>query len=211
MLIAGAKGFAKEVLFVLEQLNETKDIVFYDDVSIDSPLKLYGTFPVFTDANSAQDYFQMVGNKFVLGIGGVKPRILLTQKLIQIGGELTALISPYAQVGKRGSVIGQGASIMGGVIITNDVHIGEGALIDRNATVGHDSTVGDFTNIMPGVCISGNCQIGHHCMIGTNSTILPNVKIGNGVTVGAGAVVIRDVPDGQTVVGVPAKAIRTNE
>ena len=37
MLIVGAKGFAKEVLEVLHQLNETEDVVFYDDVNKDAP------------------------------------------------------------------------------------------------------------------------------------------------------------------------------
>ena len=46
MLIVGAKGFAKEVLEVLHQLNETEDVVFYDDVNKDAPDFLYGKFPI---------------------------------------------------------------------------------------------------------------------------------------------------------------------
>ena len=46
MIIVGAKGFAKEVLEVLNQLNQLENIVFYDDVSKDTPELLYGRFPV---------------------------------------------------------------------------------------------------------------------------------------------------------------------
>ena len=55
----------------------------------------------------------------------------------------------------------------------------------------------------------GECiEVGDNCYFGTGCTILGPVKIGNNVTVGAGAVVIHDIPDGCTVVGVPAKIIK---
>jgi acetyltransferase-like isoleucine patch superfamily enzyme len=60
----------------------------------------------------------------------------------------------------------------------------------------------------PGVHVSGNCQIGDFCNIGTNATILPRVKLGNNVTIGAGAVVTKDIPDNCVAVGVPAKIIK---
>lgn len=49
------------------------------------------------------------------------------------------------------------------------------------------------------------------CYNGTDSTILGPVTIGNNVTIGAGAVVTKDIPDGATVVGVPGKVIRVSE
>ncbi len=44
MLIIGAKGFAKEVLEILHQLNQLENVVFYDDVNNDAPEKLFGQF-----------------------------------------------------------------------------------------------------------------------------------------------------------------------
>ncbi|KZL84422.1 galactoside o-acetyltransferase [Colletotrichum incanum] len=50
--------------------------------------------------------------------------------------------------------------------------------------------------------------IGDDCWIGANVTVLPGVKIGKGCTIGAGAVVSKDVPDYSVAVGVPAKVIK---
>ena len=46
MLIVGAKGFAKEVLEVAHQLNKLDNLVFYDDVNEQVPVKLFGKFPI---------------------------------------------------------------------------------------------------------------------------------------------------------------------
>jgi serine O-acetyltransferase len=52
--------------------------------------------------------------------------------------------------------------------------------------------------------------IGDNCYIGTGTTIIGPVRIGNDVIIGAGSVVIHDIPDGCTVAGNPAKIIKQN-
>lgn len=56
--------------------------------------------------------------------------------------------------------------------------------------------------------LSGGIDVGEGVLIGTGAQVLQYVRIGDGVTVGAGAVVTKDVSSGETVVGVPAKALR---
>ena len=53
-------------------------------------------------------------------------------------------------------------------------------------------------------------RIGQNCFVGAGSIIMPGVQIGDGVVVAAGAVVVRDVPDGCIVAGNPAKVVREN-
>ena len=117
--------------------------------------------------------------------------------------------SPLAQIGHYGNSIGEGSNIMTGTVLTNDVKIGEGVLINLNCTVGHDSTIGDFVELSPGVHISGNCKIGSYSNIGTNATILPKITIGENVIFGAGSVVTKDVFDNCLVVGTPATIKKT--
>jgi len=204
MLIVGAKGFAKEVLEILHQLNETKNLVFYDDVNNNSPDLLFNCFPVIKNIDAAVEYLKTVDNRFTLGIGNPRLRKIFADKFQKLGGKLTSTISPYSNLGHYEVNIGEGCNIMTGVVITNDIKIGHGVLINLNCTIGHDSTLGNFVELSPGVHISGNCNIGSYCNIGTNASILPKLSIGNNVIVAAGAVVTKDVPDNCMVAGVPA-------
>jgi sugar O-acyltransferase (sialic acid O-acetyltransferase NeuD family) len=208
MLIIGAKGFAKEVLEVIHQNNQTENLVFYDDVNDDVSDELYGRFKVLKNTEEALMYFKTVDNRFTIGVGNPVLRKKLSDKFINIGGVLTSSISPYARIGNFGNYIGVGCNIMTGTIITNDVVVKTGVLVNLNCTIGHDSIVGDFVELSPGVHISGNCQIGNFSVLGTNATVLPKVIIGTNVIVGAGSVVTKDVPDNCLVVGIPGKIVK---
>ena len=204
MLIVGAKGFAKEVLEVLHQRKELSNIVFFDDVNTDIPEKLYFKYDVLSSLQSAKQYFSDSDNRFTIGIGNPILRKKMYEKFIKVGGKFTSVISPFAQIGHYGNTIEVGCNIMTGVVLTNDITIKKGALINLNCTIGHDSLIGKFVEISPGVHISGNCNIGDYTSIGTNATILPKISIGENVVVAAGAVVTKNVPDNCMVAGVPA-------
>ena len=205
MLIIGAKGFAKELLEVCHQLGETKQLVFYDDVSTDLPEKLYGKFDILRTKEAAKSYFKNTDNRFALGLGNPALRKKMAKQFTNWGGDLTSLISPKASIGHFNNNIGLGVCIMTGTVITNDVKIAEGVLLNLNCTVGHDVEIAAYTEITPGVHVSGNVKIGKNCFIGTGAVVLPGVCIGDNCEVGAGAVVTKDVVSNKTVKGVPAK------
>jgi len=204
MLIIGAKGFAKEVLEVLHINNQLQNISFYDDINIFEENVLYGQFNIITNSNDASKFFESKSNQFTIGIGNPKLRKQLSDKFISLGGNFTSVISNNAKIGHYNTIIETGCNIMCGTIITNDVYIETGVLINLNCTIGHDTKIGKFTEISPGSNISGNCKIGAYSMIGTNATILPNITIGSNVIVAAGAVITKDIPDNCMVAGVPA-------
>ncbi len=204
MLIIGAKGFAKEVLEVLHQNNTLSDVAFFDDVNEDVVGKLYNEFPILKSIEEVQKYFTSTSNKFTIGIGNPVLRKKLQDKFTQLGGEFTSTISNKASIGNYGNSINEGCNIMTGVVITNDVFIGKGTLVNLNCTIGHDCKIGEFVEMSPGVHISGNCEIGDYTNVGTNATLLPKIKIGENVIIAAGAVVTKDVPDNCMVAGVPA-------
>lgn len=211
MLIIGAKGFAKEVLEVTHQNNELKDLVFYDDVNEDIGEKLYNIFPILKSMDMAKHYFETVSNKFTIGIGNPILRKKLYDKFIAIGGEYTTTISTSTIIGNYNNSIELGCNIMQNVVITNDVTIKKGTIINQISSIGHDVIIGEFCEICPNVSISGNCFIDDLTFIGTGAIILPGIKIGKNVIIGAGAVVTKDIEDNSVAVGSPAKVIKINE
>lgn len=210
MLIVGAKGFAKEVLEILNKQSNLDQIAFYDDINEDIGDLLYDRFPVLKNEDQVRAFFIEFGSRFTIGIGGPELRKLMYDKFINFGGVFTSTISDNAIIGNFGNKFLNGCNLMQGIVLTNDIYIGSGVLINQLASISHDVVINDFCEICPNVSIAGNCIIGEYSFIGTGAIILPKVKIGKNVIVGAGAVVTKDLPDNCVAVGIPAKIIKQN-
>lgn len=138
--------------------------------------------------------------------GSTRERHETTSRILASGGALGNFIHPSIDL--HMVRIGVGHYIQEGVVIQADVSLGDNTSIHTSAIVAHESTVGKSVFIAHAVSISGCCSIGDGTFIGTNASILPRVKIGRWVTVGAGAVVTKDIPDYAVVVGNPARVLR---
>jgi sugar O-acyltransferase (sialic acid O-acetyltransferase NeuD family) len=210
MIIAGAKGLAKELLEIFSQQNRLERLHFFDNVSKDMPARLFGRFPVVRTFDEARNIFKETGDmSFCLGLGNPLLRRKLFDEFRELEGTLTSVISPNATIGQFGTVIGQGCCILPGAVITSSVTLGTGCLVNPNATISHDCVIGDFVEVSPGTNITGNCHIGDYTFVGSNCVILPKIRVGKNVIIGAGAVVTKDVPDNSVVAGVPAALRRS--
>jgi len=208
VIIAGAKGFAKEVLEVVFQADSRARVAFYDDVTPDLPLLLHGRYPILRTAEEARQWLAQ-DQRFTLGVGSPQVRRALAEKLRQLGGVLTSTISPRATIGAFGNQIGAGCNVMTGAVLTGDISLGEGVLINLNCTIGHDSIVQDYCELSPGVHVSGHVALGPNCVLGTGAVVLPGVEIGANSVIGAGSVVTKNVAADTLAVGIPAKAIKS--
>ena len=116
------------------------------------------------------------------------------------------VIHPGAHVAKLAQV-GRNVLVMAGVVITSNAVIGDHVCVLPNTVIHHDVTVGSFSLIGANVAIAGGVRIGENCYVASGSNIRNGLQIGARALVGLGSNVIRDVPEGATVAGNPAKAL----
>jgi sugar O-acyltransferase (sialic acid O-acetyltransferase NeuD family) len=206
VLILGAGGFARELLCYLRSVRSGEAVAgFASDDHSQHGEEILG-LPVL----GAMDALDLDAYHLLCGVGSP----LLKQRFVGRAPsarftQLLELQSPALRgfIGE-GNTFGSGTVLCPGVTVTTNVHIGRHVTINLHCTIGHDAQIGDFCTLSPGVHVSGACRVGARAEFGTGSVVLPGVRVGEGCVVGAGAVVHRDLPDGVTAVGVPAKVIR---
>lgn len=140
--------------------------------------------------------------------GSTTTRYQVTRDAVARGAALANFIHPSVDLSM--TRWGLGNYIQEGVITQAEVEVGDNTSIHMGSLIGHESRIGNSVFIAHAVSISGSCVIGDGCFIGTNATVLPRTQIGKWSTIGAGAVVTKDVPDYSVAVGNPAKIIRSN-
>lgn len=204
LAIIGAGGFGREVLDVVEALQQAGsdiDVVgFVDDGTPDVSRiqargqKMLGGLSELPGLHCAA----------VIGVGDPGTRERIDERLVHWEVESPVLIHPAATLGSEVS-LGPGTIVAAGARLTTNIRLGRHAHLNLNCTVGHDVRSGHYLTVNPGATISGEVRIGDRVMIGTGAAIIQGVGIGDDAVVGAGAAVIRDVEDDATVVGVPAR------
>ena len=118
----------------------------------------------------------------------------------------SVLIAPHVQIAEEGVYILQTTQIMPYAQIEKDV------MISMGANIIYHSHLSQGTFVSNGVCFGANVTSRKYAYVGMGATVMTGVKtLGEDCLVGAGAVVIKDVPDGAVMAGVPAKMLRRKE
>ena len=118
-----------------------------------------------------------------------------------------SFIHPTTLIMDENIQIGRGSFIGAYSILTTNIQIGKHAILNRGNQIGHDCIIGDFFSAMPGSIVSGNVQIGNRVYLGTNSSIIEKKYLLHDIVIGANGVVVDDITEEGTYVGVPVKKI----
>lgn len=142
----------------------------------------------------------------VVAIGENRLRLVALQELTELGAAAATVLHPRAIISPF-AIVGPGSVILAGGIINAFAKLGRGCIVNTAATVDHDCEIEDGVHVGPGAHVAGEVRIRECSWVGIGACIRQRTVIGRDVTIGAGAAVVADVSDRDTVVGVPARSI----
>ena len=199
VVVIGAGGHGKVVLSTLQAAGFLVDAVYDDDT------RAWGSTLLGVPVRGPiGELKEAVGVKGVLGIGGNSVRERLARSLPL---DWLTVVHPHSCV--HASVrLGEGTVVFAGAVVQPDVVVGRHVIVNTCASIDHDCRIGDFAHLCPGSRLAGTVTVGERCLLGTGCCVIPNVRIASDVIVGAGTVVLRDLPADCTLVGAAPRFIR---
>lgn len=192
ILIFGSSGHAASVYELC--LNLKLEVVGFVDDNLQKP-KYFEGLPVrgLEAYDSALKIVVAVGNPIIRrNICNRFSENRLSDPLIH----QSSIVSPHAKIG-RGSVV------MAGAIININSFIGKNVILNTGCIVEHGCTIEDYSHICPGAALAGDVVVREQSWVGINATVIQGITIEKSSYVAAGCAVVRNVPQGTLVAGVP--------
>ncbi len=197
VVIVGAGGFGREVAWVAGRMQPALRVVGFCD---DDPSRAAGVTvhaPYLGTVAEALQQFSDAGFFCAIGDNMVRRNIFV---MFDNAGVAVVTVADPTAVVARGARIGAGTFIGANAVVSTGCALGRGCIVNHNVTVGHDVTAGGFVQLCPGVRVSGGCRIGAGALLGSNSCTIPGRTMGSWSTLGAGAVLLKDLDEGGSLV-----------
>lgn len=205
--IIGA-GTYGEVMYELAELCGYTVKGFFDDNptkegSIVMGTPVLGAFRLSNNSN--------ISNNFIVAIGNNEIRMEKMQELIRNNLNVPSLIHPNATISSYAQVSKVGCYIHSDVYLWTKVKINDYCIISPKVMIAHHTQVDEGSFISAGSNVGANINIRKRTFIGIGSTLMTGIKTtGVDSVIGAGSIVIKDVPDNAVVVGNPGRVIKYN-
>ena len=205
IVIIGAGGHGRVVLDILRNNHQFEVAGFLDtDARLHKSrvdgIEVLGDFSLITTLH------ELAIEGAIVAIGDNSIRRRYAELIEQAEVPLVSAIHPSANIA-RTAHIGKNVVIAQGVNICPHAQVADSAICNTGSIVEHECRISQGAHICPGVRLAGHVLVEPGAFVGIGATVIQNLKIGECAVVGAGAVVVGDVPAYTTVVGMPARVV----
>ena len=191
-----------------EYLKETYNIIGFIDDNPNIHGQVVNGLPVIGDMSCLLNKISKEINVFI-PIGNNKVRSSLLDLVSSKGFKTPNYIHPTVNIESSVKISQQAVYILQGTIIMPLVKIDSGVMISSGSIISHHTVIEKGVFISFGVNVGASICLCENAYLGIGSLVMTGVnKVGRNSLIGAGAVIIRDVPDGATVVGNPGRIIK---
>ncbi|QOW10621.1 acetyltransferase [Kaistella flava (ex Peng et al. 2021)] len=197
--IFGASGHGKVVADIVLSAKIQVTAILDDRPQADTLLHI----PVHATAS----YTSTPEDQFIIAIGSNEVRKKVVE---QNEFSFFKAIAPTASISSFAE-IEEGTVVMPQVVVNAGTQIGKHCILNSGCVVEHDCVLEDYVHISPNAALAGHVSVGEGSQIGIGASVIQCITIGKWVTIGAGTVVIKDVPDYAVVVGNPGRIIKYND
>jgi sugar O-acyltransferase (sialic acid O-acetyltransferase NeuD family) len=205
LVLIAASGLAREVLTMVRASGQYDVVGLLDDDKEMAGVTVDGA-PVLGTIDDAPKFTHAL---VLVCLASGKSREAIVERLAALGlrdARYATAIDPTVEC-PEGCRIGRGSILLKNVTLTASVTLGAHVVAMPSVTFTHDDDVADFATFAAGVSLGGGVRIGRAAYLGLNCSVRERTSVGSYATVGMGAAVLSNVPDGETWVGVPAHPI----
>jgi sugar O-acyltransferase (sialic acid O-acetyltransferase NeuD family) len=203
--IFGIGGHAKVIYDIVVKENKYEVGGFF---SLESTLKNFLGVAHFSQTEFLGSPFK----KGIIAIGDNWTRGRLAKELqaIKSDFQFVSAIHPSSVVAATATVA-SGTVIMANVVVNPGCKIGEHVILNTSSSVDHDCEISSLASLGPGCVLGGNVDIGECSAISLGAKIIHGKSIGRNTVIGAGSLVLENIPDGVVAFGAPCKVQKQRE
>jgi sugar O-acyltransferase (sialic acid O-acetyltransferase NeuD family) len=206
LAVVAASGLAREALAVEGVLDPHDRVVVLDD----DPARWGGEVRGHPVLDGGLERISELGRCRVLvcaGSGQARRSIVAGLLGLGVGPDRFVTVRHPSVDLPDGCSVGPGSILLANVTLTTDVRVGSHVVAMPAVTLTHDDVVHDFATVCGGVTLGGSVTVREAAYLGMNSSVREGCTVGRDAVLGMGAVLLEDLPDFQTWVGVPARLV----